>query len=325
MTTAVLVPEDDVDMPSFARRVESVGYDALWTGELWGRDAFVALTRAAEVTDSLRLGTAIANVYGRSPATLAQAAASLDRVTDTEVRLGLGTSTQKAIEDLHGVPFENPPRQLHEAAAVARRFLEGEDRVYYDGERFQVADFPALNVDVPVYTAALGPATRRATGRVADGWLPYLYPISGLEEAFETVAETARAAGRDPDDIEVTPQILAAVDDDPEAAKEPIRSYVASYIGTLPNYRNALAQWYPEESEAIGDAWAEGGLEAAKSEVTDEIVFDLGVAGTPETARDQLGEILETSVVDCPIVYVPRGVPDSDRDRTIEELQPAHL
>jgi alkanesulfonate monooxygenase SsuD/methylene tetrahydromethanopterin reductase-like flavin-dependent oxidoreductase (luciferase family) len=113
MPTGVLVPNDAADVATFAKRAESLGYDSVWGGELWGRDVFVALTRAAEATDDVALGTAIANVYGRSPATLAQAAATLADVAGDRVRLGLGTSTKKTVEDLHGGSFDNPARQLH--------------------------------------------------------------------------------------------------------------------------------------------------------------------------------------------------------------------
>ena len=53
------------------------GYDGVWVGELWGADAFVRLAALAERHPGLRLGTAIVNVHSRTPATLAQAAASL--------------------------------------------------------------------------------------------------------------------------------------------------------------------------------------------------------------------------------------------------------
>jgi alkanesulfonate monooxygenase SsuD/methylene tetrahydromethanopterin reductase-like flavin-dependent oxidoreductase (luciferase family) len=152
-----------------------------------------------------------------------------------------------------------------------------------------------------------------------------MFPVSALSEAFETVATTAREAGHDPDAIELTPQILAAVDDDPAAAMEAVRRYVARYVGALSNYRNALADWYPGAATAIGEAFEEGGLEAATEAVPDELVHDLGVAGTPEDARDQLRDVLAVDVVDCPIVYVPHGVSAETRDRTIETLAPERL
>jgi len=144
MPAGVLVPDDVEDLAAFASWAESLGYDSVWTGELWGRDSFVALTRAATVTDTVRLGTAIVNVYGRSPATIAQAAATLNDAAEGRLTLGLGTSTPKVIEDLHGRSFDGPARRLHETVELVKRFLDGDGRVGYSGECYEVADFPAL-------------------------------------------------------------------------------------------------------------------------------------------------------------------------------------
>ena len=322
MPTGILVPNDEPDLAAFAGRVESLGYDSLWTGELWTRDAFIALTRAAERTSEIDLGTAIANVYGRSPATLAQAAATLDGASDGRARLGLGTSTRKAVEDLHGMDFSNPARRLHETAELAREFLQGSGRVSYDGELFEVADFPALGVDVPVYTAALGPATRRATGRTAEGWLPHNIPFGRLGEAFETIAATARERDRDPESIAVAPYVPSAVSDEPERARAAIRGHVAYYVGSGEGYRRAVAQAFPDGAEAVAEAWRAGEREAAREAVTDEMVAALGIAGTPESAREQFEGIAGLDVMDEPLIVIPDGTPTEIKELTVETLAP---
>jgi alkanesulfonate monooxygenase SsuD/methylene tetrahydromethanopterin reductase-like flavin-dependent oxidoreductase (luciferase family) len=321
MTTGMLVPPTVQDVPTYAERAEDLGYDRFWTGELWGRDSFVALTAAAERTETLGLGTAIVNVYGRSPATLAQAADSLDRISDGRFTLGLGTSTQKTIEDLHGMAFENPPRRTHETCELTRTFLADDGRVEYSGELFEVADFPSLGADVPVYAAALGPAMRRATGRTAEGWIPHNIPFERLPEAFETIAETAEAADRDPPAIEVAPYVPSAVADDPAEAHDLIRGHVAYYVGNGEGYRRAVAASF-DEADDVAEAWREGDRGAARAAVTDEMVAALGVSGTPDEAREQLEAVRDVSVVDEPIVVIPGGADADQADRTIEALSP---
>lgn len=313
----------------WGERAETLGYDSIWMSEAWGADALVELGTVAERTERIRLCTAIVNVYSRTPAVLAMAGATLQRLSGGRAVLGVGASHAATVEALHGMAYERPVRRVHEAIELVKALTGGGDgsgaAVTYDGEVFSVDGYPPFDEPVPVYNAALGEANRRATGRVADGWLPYVFPVSALGEAFETVARTARESGRDPDAIEVTPQIMAAVDEDPEVAKDVVREYVARYVGARPNYRNALADWYPESAAAIGDAWESGGVEAAMGAVPDELVFEVGVAGTAEEARDQLRAVLDEPVVDCPIVYVPRPAPDGVRDRTIEALAPGRL
>jgi alkanesulfonate monooxygenase SsuD/methylene tetrahydromethanopterin reductase-like flavin-dependent oxidoreductase (luciferase family) len=323
MSRGVVLPRRGItDARRFAVRCEDLGYDACWTGELWGQDAFVTLTAVADAVSRIDLGTAIVNVFSRSAATLAAAAATLADVAPAGVRLGIGPSTKKAIEDLHGRAYDRPVRRLHETAELIAAFTAGEGRVDYDGETVSVADFPALDAEVPVYTAALGPAARRATGRVADGWLPHNVPFPALSSAFETVAETAREAGRDPDEITVAPYVPAAVAADPAEARAAVRGHLAYYVGSGEGYRRAVATTFPEEAERIAEAWAEGERDAAREAVTGEMVAALGVAGTPETARERFAEVASLDVVDHPIVVVPDGVDEATTERTVEALAP---
>lgn len=322
MPTSVLLPEGIDDVVPFATRAEDAGYDRLWATELWGRDAFVALARAAEACDDLDLGTAIVNIYGRSPATIAQAAATVSNAGENDLRLGLGTSTKKAIEDLHAREFAQPARRLHETVELVKEYLIGDDRVYYEGELYEVADFPALDADVPVYTAALGPANRRATGRTADGWLPHNIPFETLDEAFETIAETASAAGRDPDDIAVAPYVPAAVSEETADAVDAIKGHLAYYVGSGEGYRRAVAELFPDEADAVAEAWRDGDRGGAREAVTREMVEALGVAGTPEEARAQLADIGAIDIIDEPIVVAPAGADQALIERTVDELGP---
>jgi alkanesulfonate monooxygenase SsuD/methylene tetrahydromethanopterin reductase-like flavin-dependent oxidoreductase (luciferase family) len=329
MSLGVLLPEGTAEVPvDLAELAATTGYEAIWAGELWGADAFVQLTALAErlggAVADVALGTAIANVYSRSPAALAAAATTLDAVHDGPVRLGIGPSTPKAIEDLHGASYDRPVRRTHEAAELIDLFTAGEGRVEYDGELFDVADFPALDADVPIYTAALGPAARRMTGRVADGWIPHNVPFVRLDEAFEAVAGSAREAGQDPDGIDVAPYVPAAVSDDADEAYRAVRSHVAYYVGSGEGYRRAVAGLFPEAAETVADRWREGDRDGAREAVTEEMVDALGVAGTPEAARDRLRDVLALDAVDRGIL-APSMRADGLRERTVRELAPERL
>ncbi|GAB7018602.1 LLM class flavin-dependent oxidoreductase [Halostagnicola bangensis] len=312
--------EDPADL---AREAESLGYDGLWLTELWGENAVVQLTEMAIATEDIGLGTAIVNVYSRSPAVLAMTANSLERASDGRFVLGTGVSTKKVIEDLHGESFDRPVRRAHETIELVRKFTAGDgDRVRYDGELIDVADFPALEADVPIYHAGLGPANRRVVGRLCDGWIPHNIPFSGLEEAFETVAEAARERDRDPDEITVAPYVPTAASEDRELARETMRQHVAYYVGSGEGYRKAVATKYEDTAERIANAWRNGARDEATGMVTDEMVDDLGVAGTPETVRNRLRKVAEETIIDRPIVVVPEPATADLREETIREAAP---
>jgi alkanesulfonate monooxygenase SsuD/methylene tetrahydromethanopterin reductase-like flavin-dependent oxidoreductase (luciferase family) len=334
MTDAVpglLLPDTGGEPVEMGLRAEELGYEAAWMGELWGTSSVVALTELAVRTDRIGLGTAIVNVFSRTPAVLAMTAATLDRTAEGRFKLGVGTSTEKAIEDLHGMDWSdpNPVRRAHETIELTKRFLGDGGRVEYDGHVFEVADFPSLDADVPVYHAALGKANRRVVARLADGWMPHNVPFPDLAESFEYVAEHAREAGRDPDDISVAPYVPAAVDDDAAEARDAVRGHLAYYVGSGRGYERAVATRFPDEAAQVAAHWRGDGRErdraAAKGAVTDEMVEALGVAGTPETAREQLRELLRMEIMDEPLVAIPQNASKEMVDRTVEELSPERL
>jgi alkanesulfonate monooxygenase SsuD/methylene tetrahydromethanopterin reductase-like flavin-dependent oxidoreductase (luciferase family) len=321
MERGVLLPaEERIDSVALGVRAETLGYDAVWTSELWGADAFVRLAQLAERTDTIQLGTAIINVFSRTPAALAQAGATLQRASDGRFTLGTGTSTPKAIEDLHSMSFDRPIRRAHETIELVQQFTASEGRVEYEGECFEVADFPSLDVNLDVYHAALGPANRRVVGRLCDGWVPHMIPFGRLDSVFSDVADAARERDRAPDDVDIAPYVPCAVSDDPEAAKDAIRGHVAYYVGSGEGYRKAVAAEYPDRADDIADAWRDGDRTGAIDHVSDEMVDALGVAGTPETAEAKLADLPD--VVDHAMVVVPAQVAGELTDETVEALAP---
>jgi len=323
MRTGILVPQFGLDAPGdFGERAERLGYDSVWSPELWGRSGIVHLSDIAVRTSEIDIGTAIVNVFSRTPAVLAMDTASLQEISDGRMHLGLGTSTEKVVEDLHDMSFDNPVRHAHETIELVNAFLSEEGTVAYDGEVHHAADFPSLDADVPVYHAALGTANRRVVARLCDGWIPHNIPWPDLADAYEYVTEHAAEADRDGEDIEVAPYVPAAVSDDPSDARDAIRGHVAYYVGNGEGYRNAVAGRFPDEADAVADAWRSGDRSGAAGEVTDEMVEALGIAGTPEAARELLVALVEDTPIDRPLVTVPNNAVEELGDRTVEELAP---
>ena len=108
----VLPQTTDESITSLAVRAEEFDYDGLWYEELWGTSSVVQLTDIAAHTDNVTFGTTVLNVLpariSRTPAVLVMTAATLDQVSDGRFCLGVGRSTKKVVEDLHGMDRENP-------------------------------------------------------------------------------------------------------------------------------------------------------------------------------------------------------------------------
>lgn len=315
----LLLPDtDETSAVEYGVLAEELGYDSAWKVELWGDSAVVDLTAIAERTDDIELGTAIVNVFSRTPAVLAMSAASLDDVSDGRFTLGTGVSTKKAIEDLHSMSFDNPVRRAHETIELTQEFIGGEGRVNYEGECFEVADFPALGLDVPVYHAALGKANRRVVARLADGWIPHNVPFPVLDDAYDYIKEHAEEAGRDGDAIDVAPYVPAAASEDAEEARDAVRGHLAYYVGSGKGYQNAVSEMFPEEADEVAEKWRSGDRGEATGAVTDEMVDALGVAGTPEEARGKLRDLIEDTCIDHPIITPPQTADEELTRQTVE-------
>src|SRR5215471_6728425 len=100
---------------------ESLGYSSLSMGESWGEDALTSLAQLAAVTSRIRVGTSIVPVFARSPANLAMTALNLDRMSEGRFFLGLGTSGQLVVEDLHGEKFHKPLTRMREYIDIIRK------------------------------------------------------------------------------------------------------------------------------------------------------------------------------------------------------------
>ena len=165
----------DADLISIAQLAERLGYHTLWTGESWGRDAFIVLTMIACHTKTLRLGTGMVPVFSRTPALIAQSIASLDQISNGRATLGLGTSGRLVVEQWHGLPYHRPLARTREYIEIIRQALSGQ-AVNYEGQFFRLGRFrlgaSPVQANVPVYLASLGPKNLELTGQLADGWLP---------------------------------------------------------------------------------------------------------------------------------------------------------
>jgi alkanesulfonate monooxygenase SsuD/methylene tetrahydromethanopterin reductase-like flavin-dependent oxidoreductase (luciferase family) len=174
------------DIRESAVLAEELGYSCLSMGESWGEDAFTSLAQLAAVTSRIRIGTSIVPVFARSPANVAMTALNMDRMSEGRFFLGLGTSGQLVIQDLHGEKFQKPLTRMREYIDIVRKAARGEP-LDHDGEFFHTRRFrlrvPPHRPDLPVYIAALSPPSLRLTGELADGWLPIFLAPSRMAAA----------------------------------------------------------------------------------------------------------------------------------------------
>ncbi len=113
---------------------ERLGYDSVWTAEIYGADAVTPLAFLAAHTSHLRLGTAVAQVAARPPTTAAMQFGTLEAMAPGRVVCGLGLSGPQVVEGWYGQPWRRPHQTLREYVDVVRQVFRREAPVALDGE-----------------------------------------------------------------------------------------------------------------------------------------------------------------------------------------------
>lgn len=304
---------------TLAETADDLGIDAVFTGESASSNVFIDLTWLASHTPDVGLGVGIVNVFTRTPTLIAMSAAELDAISGGRLLLGFGSSTKPLIEGLHGMSFERPISRISEYVDLVRAGLTGErldfDGAYYSPSGGRIREMP-VQESVPIGIAALGPVNRRLTGRKADVWLPHLVPRSALAELSGDIDRAARESGRDAGAVDTYAYVPTAIAADLEQARDRIRSHVAAYAGAAAPYRDTIARaGYEEIAQSVHEAWQADDRGVATGAVPDELVDDVGIAATPETARDTVVR-WEAAGADMVVLNFPPG---TDR----EEIQMA--
>ena len=280
-----------------ARELEGRGYRDAWSYEADGLDCFTALAPVALAT-RLRLGTAIANVFTRGPATLAMSAAGLADLAPGRFILGLGAGSQPIVEAWNGGRFALPATRVREMVQVVRAILSGE-RVVFKGKALSVDGFRLVRPPaepVPIYVAALRPGMLQVAGEVADGVILNWLAATDVPRAVAVVREAAARAGRDPAAVEITARLLVNVDPPGGEADVGVRRHVTAYLN-VPVYR-AYQEWLGR-GVALGpmwEAWARGDRKAAVAAVPPGVMDDLIVRGSMAEIGVHVQRYLEAGI-----------------------------
>jgi F420-dependent oxidoreductase-like protein len=317
------------DLVPLVQHAEELGYDSAWAAEAWGTDAVTVLAWLAASTSRIKVGSAIMQIPGRTPANTAMTAATLDLMSGGRFILGLGTSGPQVVEGWHGEPWGKPLGKTREYIEIVRTALRREVvehagehyRIPYDGPGATGLGKPLkmmlrpLRADIPIYLAAIGPKNVALAAEIADGWLPIFVD----PERFDGVFGPSIAAARPGFEIAATVSVL--VGDDVGALRDSLKPYIALYVGGMGakgrNFYNALVRRYGWEAEAerIQELYLGGHQRDAIAAVPDGLVDAVALVGPKERIRERLEAWRET-----PVTTLVVGSPQPEALDVLAEL-----
>jgi alkanesulfonate monooxygenase SsuD/methylene tetrahydromethanopterin reductase-like flavin-dependent oxidoreductase (luciferase family) len=267
---------------------ESLGYESVYVTHVAGRESLTVLSVYAQQTTRIRVGTGVVPIYTRTPATMAQTAATIDELSGGRLTLGLGVSHRPVVEGWHGQTIDRPVAEMREYASIVRAILRGEDPPA--GEKWQTG-FHLLGIEtrpeLPLYIAALSPAMLRLAGEIADGVILWLCnPRYIAEVVIPEVTAGREKAGLGLEGFDIVAAVPGASTDRPSEAFDAMRRDLIPYFG-LPFYRAMIERTGFEADIAAYDA-AAGDLAAMQAAISDGFLEELTAVGEDAQVRGGL-------------------------------------
>ena len=322
LSTALMYNGNPREAADQVAALEQAGLDTVWVAEAYGFDSPTLMGYLAARTETIQIGSAILNVFSRTPALLAQTAAGLDNVSGGRAILGLGASGPQVVEGWHGMPYSRPLGRTREAIEIIRAALRRE-KLEFQGTSFTLP-LPAdqgtglgkplkmlthpERSSVPIYIAALGPKSVEGAAEYADGWLPFLYSPEGAEQVWgESLAAGRAKRSADLAPLEIAAGGMVAVGEDVKGLLDFARPLFALYIGGMgargKNFYNDLACHYGYEKEAkeIQDLYLDGKKKEAEAAVPLELLERANLVGPESWVKERIEAFRASGVTNLQI------------------------
>ncbi|MEZ5854459.1 MAG: LLM class F420-dependent oxidoreductase [Hyphomicrobiaceae bacterium] len=291
------------------RHAEKLGYSSVWTSEAYGSDAVTPATWILAHTEKIKVGTAIMQMPGRTPAMAAMTAMSLAQLSGNRFIVGLGASGPQVVEGWHGVPYGRPVTRLKEYTRIMRQIFAREGDLSFEGKEYQIPytgpgatglgkplkSILHCEAPIPIYAATITPAGVQAAAEVADGFFPVWMDPEQYSVFADPIAKGFAAAGNNKSlaDFDIAPFITVIVGDDVAACMQPIRHNMALYIGGMgargKNFYNDYATrlGFGEAAAKIQDLYLDGKKAEAAAAVPEALIDACHLVGPPARIKDR--------------------------------------
>lgn len=301
-----------IELPiDLVQEADRLGYYAVWAAEAYGSDAVTPVAWLGALTQRIKLGTAIMQIPGRTPANAAMTAMTLQQLSGGRFLMGLGLSGPQVVEGWHGVSYAKPLARTREYVTIVRTIFQRQHRLAFDGEVYKLPyDGPdAIGMgkplkstlqatpDIPIYLAAIGPKNVALAAEIADGWLPIFFSPQKYEAAYGAHVEAglARAgAGKSLANFDIAPMVSVVMDDNLEICYNALRPMLALYIGGMGarsrNFYNDLAVRYGYEEAAakVQDLYLSGRQGEAMMAIPGELIDEVALVGPKARIKERL-------------------------------------
>lgn len=286
-----------MDAPEQARRAEEAGYRGLWTTEN-RNDPFLAITRAADATSRMTLGTGVAIAFARTPMTVAYPAYALAELTRGRFVLGLGSQVRAHVTSRFSMPWSSPAERMHEFVTAIRAIFtawqEGaplNHRGEYYRHTLMNENFAPARHDhgpPPIYLAGVGPKMTAVAAELADGFIAH--PFTTPSYVADVTRPILERSGRRPTIVLSAFAVIATTVAELDAGNAAVRRRIGFYAST-PAYRPVLEHLGLSDLQPRANALARSQRwDELADLVPQQLVDEMAVMGEPGSVARQLHE-----------------------------------
>lgn len=330
MRIGLALPQYDYSVPGewplrfatvadYARAAESAGYDSLWVSDHLALDLakyggspepqgvldpLVTIAALARIVPRIRLGTLVLLEALRPAAVLAHALATLDRISDGRIDVGVGAGWYEPDYAAVGMEMPAPPERLSrlsEAVQILTGLLAGEtvtfDGVFHRASGATLHPAPVQRPRPPVFVGGKGDRLLRLAARHADGWNTcWVWTCDAYRKRVAVIERECEEAGRDPSALWRSVGLYALCgDDEKDLAMRFERLKARSPAGvldavTLKQWRAGRLVGTVDQVREQAAEWASLGVETLILGVG-AVPFHIGDPGDVAALAEALGPV----------------------------------
>jgi F420-dependent oxidoreductase-like protein len=285
---------------------ERLGYDSVWTAEAYGSDAITPLAYIAAQTERIRLGTAVIQLAGRTPANAAMAFATLDKLAGGNRAIcGIGVSGPQIVEGWYGQPWGKPYYRIKDYVTIMKKIFARQEPVTHEGREISLPytgegalgigkplkSILHMNPDIPIWLGTGMESTVRLTAEIADGWLPLGFVPETADFYEDWIAQGLERAGKTRDQFEVQAMTQVQVTDDVQHALDRLKPGIALYVGGMghktKNFHKEMMirRGFGDAAERIQELYLAKRKDEAIDAVPDEFVDQGALVGPADRIR----------------------------------------
>jgi probable F420-dependent oxidoreductase len=171
-------------------------------------DIFVAMTLAAAVTQTIKIGPGVALLIERDLIFTAKEVATLDLLSKGRFLFGIGAGWLESEMADHGVVYRTRFQLLREQIEALKVIWTADEAEYHgkfvNFEAMKAFPKPYQRPHPPIIMGGSGEKVLQITAEVCDGWAPWGLPWEQAREAISGLKQRAAGHGRDPDALEIS-------------------------------------------------------------------------------------------------------------------------